>query len=126
LRETISYNLVKDGYTVQAVSDRRAAVETALQLNPDPILLDLMLPKIDGLEVCRILRKKMVTPIIMLTARDDESDRVVGLEVGADDYLTKPFSMRELMARIKAQLRRSRLLRFPKFANLLYLLWIAG
>ena len=90
------------------------------------ILLDLMLPKIDGLEVCRILRREMVTPIIMLTARDDEIDRVVGFEVGADDYLTKSFSMRELMARIKAQLRRSRLLRFPKFANLLYLLWIAG
>ena len=126
LRETISYNLVKDGYAVQAVSDGRAAVETALQLKPDLILLDLMLPKIDGLEVCRILRREMVTPIIMLTARDDEIDRVVGLEVGADDFLTKPFSMRELMASIKVQLRRSRLLRFPKFANLLYLLWIAG
>jgi DNA-binding response OmpR family regulator len=70
-----------------------------------------MLPEIDGFEVCRILRKEMITPILMLTARDDEIDRVVGLEVGADDYLTKPFSMRELMARVKAQLRRSRLLR---------------
>jgi len=70
-----------------------------------------MLPEIDGFEVCRILRKEMTTPILMLTARDDEIDRVVGLEVGADDYLTKPFSMRELMARVKAQLRRSRLLR---------------
>ena len=70
-----------------------------------------MLPEIDGFEVCRILRKEMITPILMLTARDDEIDRVVGLEVGADDYLTKPFSMRELMARVKAQIRRSRLLR---------------
>jgi DNA-binding response OmpR family regulator len=70
-----------------------------------------MLPEIDGFEVCRILRREMTTPILMLTARDDEIDRVVGLEVGADDYLTKPFSMRELMARVKAQLRRSRLLR---------------
>jgi DNA-binding response OmpR family regulator len=70
-----------------------------------------MLPEIDGFEVCRILRKEMITPILMLTARDDEIDRVVGLEVGADDYLTKPFSMRELMARVKAQLRRSRLLK---------------
>ena len=70
-----------------------------------------MLPEIDGFEVCRNLRREMTTPILMLTARDDEIDRVVGLEVGADDYLTKPFSMRELMARVKAQLRRSRLLR---------------
>jgi DNA-binding response OmpR family regulator len=80
-------------------------------LKPDLIVLDLMLPEVDGFEVCRILRKEMITPILMLTARDDEIDRVVGLEVGADDYLTKPFSMRELVARVKAQLRRSRLLR---------------
>ena len=88
-----------------------AAIELARRLKPDLIVLDLMLPEIDGFEVCRILRKEMITPILMLTARDDEIDRVVGLEVGADDYLTKPFSMRELMARVKAQLRRSRLLR---------------
>ena len=84
---------------------------SARTLKPDLIVLDLMLPEIDGFEVCRILRREMTTPILMLTARDDEIDRVVGLEVGADDYLTKPFSMRELMARVKAQLRRSRLLR---------------
>jgi DNA-binding response OmpR family regulator len=77
----------------------------------DLIVLDIMLPELDGFEVCRILREEMSTPILMLTARDDEIDRVVGLEVGADDYLTKPFSMRELMARVKAQLRRSRLIR---------------
>lgn len=111
LRETLAYNLKKDGYEVEAASDGRAALEIARQIKPDLILLDIMLPELDGLEVCRILRKEMITPIIMLTARDDEIDRVVGLEVGADDYLTKPFSMRELMARVKAQLRRSRLLR---------------
>lgn len=111
LRDTLSYNLKKDGFTVEAVGDGRAALDSARKLHPDLIVLDLMLPEIDGFEVCRILRKEMTTPILMLTARDDEIDRVVGLEVGADDYLTKPFSMRELMARVKAQLRRSRLLR---------------
>ena len=111
LRDTLSYNLKKDGFAVETVGDGRAALELARRLKPDLIVLDLMLPEIDGFEVCRILRKEMITPILMLTARDDEIDRVVGLEVGADDYLTKPFSMRELLARVKAQLRRSRLLR---------------
>ena len=111
LRDTLSYNLKKDGFTVEAVGDGRSAIESARRLKPDLIVLDLMLPEVDGFEVCRILRKEMITPILMLTARDDEIDRVVGLEVGADDYLTKPFSMRELMARVKAQLRRSRLVR---------------
>jgi DNA-binding response OmpR family regulator len=111
LRDTLSYNLKKDGFSVETVGDGRAAIDSARTLKPDLIVLDLMLPEIDGFEVCRILRKEMTTPILMLTARDDEIDRVVGLEVGADDYLTKPFSMRELMARVKAQLRRSRLLR---------------
>lgn len=111
LRETLSYNLKKDGFTVEAVGDGRSALESARKLKPDLILLDIMLPELDGFEVARILRKEMSTPILMLTARDDEIDRVVGLEVGADDYLTKPFSMRELMARVKAQLRRSRLFR---------------
>ncbi len=111
LRDTLSYNLKKDGFAVEAVGDGRSALEAARRLQPDLIVLDLMLPEIDGFEVCRVLRKEMITPILMLTARDDEIDRVVGLEVGADDYLTKPFSMRELMARVKAQLRRARLLR---------------
>ena len=111
LRDTLTYNLKKDGFTVEAVGDGRAALESARRLKPDLIILDIMLPGMDGFEVARILRKEMTTPILMLTARDDEIDRVVGLEVGADDYLTKPFSMRELMARVKAQLRRSRLLR---------------
>jgi DNA-binding response OmpR family regulator len=111
LQETLAYNLRKDGYVVEAVGDGRSALEAARRLKPDLIVLDLMLPELDGFEVARILRKEMTTAILMLTARDDEIDRVVGLEVGADDYLTKPFSMRELLARVKAQLRRARLIR---------------
>lgn len=110
LRETLAYNLKKDGFNVEIVDDGRAALEKARNIKPDLIILDIMLPGMDGFEVARILRREMITPILMLTARDDEIDRVVGLEVGADDYLTKPFSMRELMARVKAQLRRTRLM----------------
>ena len=110
LRETLAYNLKKEGYGVEAVGDGRIALDSARRLQPNLIVLDIMLPGLDGFEVCRILRKEMTTPILMLTARDDEIDRVVGLEVGADDNLTKPFSMRELMARVKAQLRRARLI----------------
>jgi DNA-binding response OmpR family regulator len=111
LQETLVYNLKKQGYIVEAAGDGRIALEAARRLKPDLLILDIMLPALDGFEVCRILRKEMSMPILMLTARDDEIDRVVGLEVGADDYLTKPFSMRELMARVKAQLRRTQLLR---------------
>jgi DNA-binding response OmpR family regulator len=111
LQETLAYNLKKQGYIVEAAGDGRIALEAARRLKPDLLILDIMLPELDGFEVCRILRKEMSMPILMLTARDDEIDRVVGLEVGADDYLTKPFSMRELMARVKAQLRRTQLLR---------------
>jgi DNA-binding response OmpR family regulator len=111
LQETLAYNLKKEGYTVETAGDGRAALESARRLKPDLLVLDIMLPELDGFEVARLLRKEMITPILMLTARDDEIDRVVGLEMGADDYLTKPFSMRELMARVKAQLRRARLLR---------------
>jgi DNA-binding response OmpR family regulator len=111
LQDTLAYNLKKEGYTVEAVGDGRAALESARRLKPDLIVLDIMLPEMDGFEVARILRKEMTSAILMLTARDDEIDRVVGLEVGADDYLTKPFSMRELVARVKAQLRRARQLR---------------
>src|SRR5512144_2914770 len=111
LRDTLSYNLKKDGFAVEAVGDGRTALDSARSLKPDLIVLDLMLPEIDGFEVCRVLRQEMNTPVLMLTARDDEIDRVVGLEVGADDYMTKPFSMRELIARVKAMLRRVRLVR---------------
>ncbi|HUI88025.1 MAG TPA: response regulator transcription factor [Anaerolineales bacterium] len=111
LQETLAYNLKKDGYDIATVGDGLSALEAARRLKPDLIILDIMLPRMDGFEVARILRKEMTTAILMLTARDDEIDRVVGLEVGADDYLTKPFSMRELLARVKAQLRRTRMLR---------------
>lgn len=111
LQETLAYNLVKQGYEVETAGDGLIALDKARLLHPDLIILDLMLPGLDGFEVCRILRQEMTTPVLMLTARDDEIDRVVGLEVGADDYITKPFSMRELMARVKAMLRRVRLVR---------------
>ena len=111
LQETLVYNLKKQGYIVEAVGDGLLAIEAVRNHNPDLIILDIMLPGLDGLEICKIVRKEMSIPILMLTARDDEIDRVVGLEVGADDYLTKPFSMRELMARVKAQLRRTQIIR---------------
>jgi len=111
LQETLSYNLKRQGYEVETVGDGPSALETARRIKPDLLILDIMLPGMDGIEVCRILRQEMSTPVLMLTARDDEIDRIVGLEVGADDYLTKPFSMRELQARVKALLRRVRLMR---------------
>lgn len=111
LQETLAYNLKRQGYQVETAGDGAVALDMARQSHPDLILLDIMLPGMDGFEVCRILRQEMNTPVLMLTARDDEIDRVVGLEVGADDYLTKPFSMRELLARVKAMLRRVRLVR---------------
>jgi DNA-binding response OmpR family regulator len=111
LQETLAYNLEKQGYEVETVGNGQLAVETARKFTPDLVLLDIMLPGMDGFEVCKLLRREMNIPIIMLTARDDEIDRVVGLEVGADDYLSKPFSMRELVARVKAQLRRTQVIR---------------
>ncbi len=111
LLETLEYNLTRQGYQVSTAADGLTALEVARRERPDLIVLDLMLPGIDGYEVCRILRREMSVPILMLTARADEVDKIVGLEVGADDYLTKPFSMRELMARVKALLRRVRLIR---------------
>lgn len=111
LLETLEYNLAGEGYEVITAADGLTALEVARQEQPDLVVLDLMLPRLDGFEVCRILRREMTVPILMLTARADEVDRVVGLEVGADDYLTKPFSMRELLARVKALLRRVRLIR---------------
>ena len=111
LQETLAYNLTRQGYLVETAGDGKLAVDIARRTQPDLILLDIMLPGMDGFEVCRLIRQEMNAPILMLTARDDEIDRVIGLEIGADDYITKPFSMRELMARVKAQLRRTRLLR---------------
>jgi len=109
LLETLEYNLTRQSYEVCTAADGPTALEVARRERPDAIVLDIMLPGLDGFEVCRILRREMNVPILMLTARTDEVDKVVGLEVGADDYLTKPFSMRELMARVKALLRRVRL-----------------
>jgi DNA-binding response OmpR family regulator len=111
LQETLAYNLTRQGYSVEIAGDGLVALEAARRLQPDLIVLDVMLPGIDGFEVCRILRQEMKVPILMLTARDDEIDRVIGLEMGADDYVTKPFSMRELMARVKAHLRRTQMMR---------------
>ena len=105
--DLLAYNLRKANYDVLTASNGREALNIARQTHPDLILLDLMLPEIDGLDVCRELRKDNAVPIIMITARGEEIDRVVGLELGADDYVSKPFSVRELLARIKAVLRRA-------------------
>jgi len=105
--DLLAYNLRKAHYDVLTAADGRAALQLARESKPDLILLDLMIPEVDGLDVCRELRKSSRVPIIMVTARGEEIDRVVGLEIGADDYVTKPFSVRELMARIKAVLRRA-------------------
>jgi two-component system alkaline phosphatase synthesis response regulator PhoP len=105
--DLLTYNLQKAHYEVLVAADGSEALRLARQAAPDLILLDLMIPEVDGLDVCRELRKTSGVPIIMITARGEEIDRVVGLELGADDYVTKPFSVRELMARIKAVLRRA-------------------
>jgi DNA-binding response OmpR family regulator len=109
LVDTLEYSLRRQGYAVFTAGDGRSAIEVAQRERPDLVILDIMLPVLDGFDVCRILRQEMNTPILMLTARTEEVDKVVGLEMGADDYMTKPFSMRELMARVKALLRRVRL-----------------
>ncbi len=106
ISDIIRFNLEKERYDVSTAFDGEEAVEQFETVGPDLILLDLMLPKMDGLEVCRQIRKTSDVPIIMLTAKDSEIDKVLGLELGADDYITKPFSNRELAARVKANLRR--------------------
>lgn len=106
ISEIVKYNLVKEGYEVFTAYDGEEALEKVKEEEPDLVLLDLMLPKIDGLEVAREIRKTYDMPIIMVTAKDSEIDKVLGLELGADDYVTKPFSNRELVARVKANLRR--------------------
>ncbi|HUF54690.1 MAG TPA: response regulator transcription factor [Dehalococcoidia bacterium] len=104
---TLKYNLERESFEVLTASDGEAALVAARENSPDLIVLDLMLPTMSGLEVCRILRKETSVPILMLTAKGEELDKVVGLEVGADDYVTKPFGMPELMARVRAMLRRA-------------------
>lgn len=106
LIETISYNLRREGYTVLSERDGAGGLQAALTQSPDLVVLDVMLPQMNGLELCRQLRRTSAVPVLMLTARNSESDKVAGLEIGADDYVTKPFSMRELLARVKAMLRR--------------------
>ena len=107
ISDIISFSLKKEGYEIAVAYDGEAALEQFESEHPDLIILDLMLPKIDGLEVCRQIRKTSQVPIIMLTAKDSEIDKVLGLELGSDDYVTKPFSNRELTARVKANLRRN-------------------
>ena len=105
--EAVAYNLRKEGFQTLTASDAEQCLDIARAEKPDLIILDVMLPSASGFDVCRMLRKQNDVPIIMLTARAEETDRVVGLELGADDYITKPFSMRELMARVKSVLRRT-------------------
>ncbi len=104
--DILVFNLKKEGYEVITAYDGQKGLELAFSENPELILLDIMMPKLDGFEVCKKIREKMQTPIIMLTARAEEIDTVLGFELGADDYVTKPFSVRELMARVKANLRK--------------------
>lgn len=106
ISDILKFNLKKEGYDTIEAYDGVEAVNLALSQNPDLILLDIMLPKMDGFSVCRKLRQSISTPILMLTAKEEEVDKVLGLELGADDYITKPFSPRELIARVKANLRR--------------------
>ena len=107
LSEVVGHYLTREGFVVDFAADGTSGLELALETLPDLVLLDLMLPGLDGLEVCRQLRETAPIPVVMLTARGEENDRIAGLELGADDYVTKPFSPRELTARVKAVLRRA-------------------
>ena len=105
--DILVYNLKKEGYNTLEANDGAQAVEMALEYKPNLILLDIMLPKMDGLTACKKIKNSLNVPILILSAKDEELDKIVGLELGADDYITKPFSVRELMARVKANLRKS-------------------
>ncbi|MEW9123490.1 MAG: response regulator YycF [Thermotaleaceae bacterium] len=106
ISDILKFNLEKEGYEVNVAFDGEDAIRKVYQFEPDLILLDIMLPKMDGFQVCKKIRESFNTPILMLTAKEEEVDKVLGLELGADDYITKPFSLRELMARVKANIRR--------------------
>ena len=116
IREVLVYNLKKEGYETLEAGDGITAVNIALEQKPDLMLLDIMLPKLDGLSVCKRVKNYLNIPILMLTAKDAEIDKIVGLELGADDYITKPFSVRELMARVKANLRKNEMANIQKEA----------
>ena len=111
LAETLRYNLIREGYSVTWSADGEDALKQASSKNPDLVILDLMLPKLDGFDVCRRIRSERDVPILILSARDDETDKVVGLELGADDYVTKPFGLKELLARVRAMIRRAEMRR---------------
>jgi len=111
IRETVAINLRREGLDVVFAGDGEEAVETARELKPDLVVLDIMMPGMDGFEVCRTLREESTVPILLLSARGEEIDRIFGLELGADDFLVKPFAMRELVARVRAMLRRARMIR---------------
>lgn len=114
ISDIIKFNLVKEGYNVVCAFDGDEALKMVYQVNPDLVILDVMLPKLDGFQVCRKIRESFSMPIIMLTAKEEEVDKVLGLELGADDYITKPFGMRELIARVKANLRRIEIAVLPE------------
>src|SRR6476659_9575568 len=109
LAETVRYALERDGFSVDVARDGRVALDRFHESEPDLVILDLMLPAVSGLDVCRRIREASTVPIIMVTAKDSEADKVAGLELGADDYVTKPFSVRELVSRVRAHLRRSQM-----------------
>ncbi|MBC5825660.1 MAG: response regulator transcription factor [Candidatus Eremiobacteraeota bacterium] len=111
--QTLRFNLERNGYAVCSAGDGRQAINVAESEKPDLIVLDVMLPVLDGIEACKEIRKRCNAPVLMLTAKDQELDKVLALEIGADDYLTKPFSIYELLARVKAHLRRTRVLAQP-------------
>jgi two-component system response regulator RegX3 len=109
LAESVRYSLEREGFSVTVAADGRRAIERFRSATPDLVILDLMLPEMSGLDVCRLIRERSTVPIVMVTAKDSEADKVAGLELGADDYVTKPFSMRELVSRVRAHLRRARM-----------------
>jgi len=109
LAESVRYSLEREGFVVTVATDGRRAVERFNEDEPDLVILDLMLPELSGLDVCRAIRERSTVPIVMVTAKDSEADKVAGLELGADDYVTKPFSVRELVSRVRAHLRRARI-----------------
>lgn len=117
IAEGLKYNLIREGYEVRVSNEGRQALSLAVAEKPDLVILDLMLPGMNGLDVCRSLRQSSTVPILMLTAKEEEVDKILGLELGADDYMTKPFNLRELIARVRAMLRRMEMLQTVSLQN---------